>query len=47
MTNAPVAIPAHAVVAVATAGQNNHVHFVTGGNTTSIVNRYQKKRNDG
>jgi hypothetical protein len=39
MTNALVAIPAHAADVVATAGQNNHVHFVIGGNTTSIVNR--------
>jgi hypothetical protein len=38
MMNALEAIPAHAVDVAATADQNNHVHSVTGGNTTSIVN---------
>jgi hypothetical protein len=35
---AQAVIPAHAVDVAATADQNNHVHTVTGGNTTSIVN---------
>jgi hypothetical protein len=35
---AQAVIPAHVSVVDATADQNNHVHFVIGGNTTSIVN---------
>lgn len=38
-TLAQAGTPAHAVVADATAGQNNHVHTVTGGNTTNTANR--------
>jgi hypothetical protein len=35
---APGVTPAHAADVDATADQNNHVHSVTGGNTTSIAN---------
>jgi hypothetical protein len=38
MKNALVATPTHAADVDATADQNNHVHSVIGGNTTSIVN---------
>ena len=38
-TIAQVGTPAHVADAVATAGQNNHVHTATGGNTTNIANR--------
>ena len=38
-TLAQAGTPAHVADAVATAGQNNHVHTVTGGNTTNTVNR--------
>ena len=34
----------HASVVVVIVGQNNHVSIVTGGHTTSTVNRYQRKK---
>jgi hypothetical protein len=37
--NVQVVTPAHVADAVATAGQNNHVHSVTGGHTINTANR--------